>query len=72
MSSPTTPSKGSPRGALEPGWTRSSRRRPEATLRFGRTDDAGGKILRVVPVDEGDVRVVLTAHFDRAAGKPGR
>ena len=58
------------RVAGDPEWTRPSRRRPEVTLRFGRIDDAGGKILRVTTVDEGGVRVVLTAHFDRAARPP--
>jgi hypothetical protein len=36
-------------------------------LRSGRIDEAGGKVLRVTTIDENEVRVVITAHFDRAA-----
>ena len=41
-------------------------------LRFGRTPEAGGKVLRVTAVDETDIRVVLTAHFDREATRAVR
>jgi hypothetical protein len=41
-------------------------------LRFGRIDEAGGKVLRVTTIDENEVRVVITAHFDRAATRTVR
>jgi hypothetical protein len=58
------------RVALKPEWTQPSRRRPDVTLRFGRIQEASGKVLRVTTVGEGGTRVVLTAHFDRAARRP--
>ncbi len=44
-----------------------SRSRATAMARFGRIDEPGGKVLRVTTIDENEVRVVITAHFDRAA-----
>ena len=48
-------------------WVEPSRSRAGATLRFGRIDEAGDKVRRVTTIDENEVRVVVTAHFDRAA-----
>ena len=48
-------------------WVEPSRSRAGAMLRFGRIDEAGGKVLRVTTIDENEIRVVITAHFDRAA-----
>jgi hypothetical protein len=53
-------------------WVEPSRSRPGAMLRFGRIDEAGGKVLRVTTIDENEVRVVITAHFDRAATRTVR
>ena len=53
-------------------WVEPSRSRAGATLRFGRIDEAGGKVLRVTTIDENEVRVVVTAHFDRAATRAVR
>jgi hypothetical protein len=53
-------------------WAEPSGSRAGATLRFGRIDEAGGKVLRVTTIDENEVRVILTAHFDRKATRPVR
>jgi hypothetical protein len=53
-------------------WVEPSRSRAGATLRFGRIDEAGGKVLRVTTIDENEVRVVVTAHFDRKATRAVR
>jgi hypothetical protein len=55
------------RVAADAEWTEPSQRRQGVILRFGRIAAAGGKVLRVTTRDEGGVRVVLTAHFDRKA-----
>jgi hypothetical protein len=54
---------GSSRHAHEPEWI---------FVRFGRIAEAGGKVLRVTTIDDGDVRVVITAHFDRKATRAAR
>jgi hypothetical protein len=41
-------------------------------LRFGRIDEAGGKVLRVTTIDEDELWVVVTAHFDRKATRAVR
>jgi len=51
---------------------RTSRWRADVALRFGRIAEAGGKVLRVVTVDEKDTRIVITAHFDRKATRTER
>ncbi len=53
-------------------WVEPSRSRAGATLRFGRIGEAGGKVLRVTTIDKNEVRVVVTAHFDRAATRAVR
>jgi hypothetical protein len=53
-------------------WVEPSRSRAGATLRFGRIDEAGGKVRRVTTIDENEVRVVVTAPFDRAATRAMR
>ena len=58
------------RVAQDPDWIEPSR--AEVQLRFGRIDEAGGKILRVTTIDEAGVRVVITAHFDRKATREAR
>ena len=55
------------RVAADAEWTEPSRSRHGIILRFGRIAAAGGKALRVTTRDEGGLRVVLTAHFDRKA-----
>jgi hypothetical protein len=49
-----------------------SRSRAGVTLRFGRIHEAGGKVLRATTIDENEVRVVVTAHFDRMATRAVR
>jgi hypothetical protein len=53
-------------------WVEPSRSRAGVMLRFGRIDEAGGKVLRVTSIDDNEVRVVVTAHFDRAATRAVR
>ena len=53
-------------------WVKPSRSRAGVILRFGRISEAGGKVLRVTTIDENDVRVVVTAHFDRKATRTVR
>ena len=60
------------RVATDPEWIEPSRGRAGVDLRFGRIAEAGGKVLRVTTVDEGGVRVVITAHFDRKATQAAR
>jgi nitrous oxide reductase accessory protein NosL len=55
------------RVAADAEWTEPSRQRQGVALRLGKIAAAGGKVLRVTTMDEGGVRVVLTAHFDRKA-----
>ena len=55
------------RVAMQPDWTEPSRWRAGVELRFGRVDEAGGRMLRVTTIDEQGVRVVITAHVDRKA-----
>ena len=60
------------RVARSPDWIEPSRSRAAVSLRFGRIDEAGGKILRVTTIEEDGVRVVITAHFDRKATREAR
>jgi hypothetical protein len=41
------------RVATEPEWIEPSRARAGVDLRFGRIEEAGGKVLRVTTIDEG-------------------
>jgi Domain of unknown function (DUF4258) len=58
--------------ARDPDWIEPSPSRTGVQLRYGRIDEAGGKILRVTTIDEAGVRVVITAHFDRKATQRAR
>lgn len=60
------------RVAIDPEWIELSRWRAGVRLRFGRIDEAGGKVLRVATIDEDGTRIVLTAHFDRKATRAKR
>ncbi|MGH6945203.1 MAG: hypothetical protein ACREH6_13405 [Geminicoccaceae bacterium] len=60
------------RVAVNPEWSDLSRRRSGVVLRFGRIAEARHKVLRVTTIDEGGVRIVLTAHFDRKATRARR
>jgi hypothetical protein len=58
--------------ARDPRWIEPSPSRAGVRLRYGRIDEAGGKILRVTMIDEAGVRVVITAPFDRKATRGAR
>jgi hypothetical protein len=60
------------RVATYPDWIEPSRSRAGVSLRFGRIDEAGGKILRVTTLEKDGVRVVITVHFDRKATREAR
>jgi hypothetical protein len=60
------------RVATDPEGMKPSRVRAGVDLRFGRIAEAGGKVLRVTTIDEGDVWVVIATHFDRKATRAAR
>ena len=50
-----------------PEWIEPDPRDPRTVRAFGRIAEAAGRVLRVVYSDKADVRIVVSAHFDRNA-----
>lgn len=53
-----------------PEWTESDPRHAGARRAYGRIADAAGRVLRVVYIEDGGGRRVLTTYFDRDARYP--
>jgi hypothetical protein len=58
------------RVALRPEWTQPDDK-PGVMRHYGAIPEFGYRVLRVVVVDRGLERHVLTAHFDRGASRGG-
>ena len=54
---------------LSPDWSEPDPRDPALTRSFRVIPDAGGRVLRVVHRPEPPGIFVVTAHFDRGAGR---